>query len=256
MAYLQSSIRSLALGMDTNLNIILPADRYDAQGKPTGYDKVLYMLHGLKQNADAWPRHSCIERYANHYGYAVIIPEVQRSWYCDLPGGTNYFTYITEELPELVHRMFKLPEGRENTYIGGLSMGGFGSLKCALRRPDLYCGAMCYSSGFFSLENAQHLMDVYYSEGEMKSILGQDLTLRDEDSLDYLIRHFPKDAQKPRLYVSCGTEDFLIKANVRCRDLLKENGFDVTWEAWEGIHDWKFWDVAAQKSMELFAKGR
>lgn len=256
MAYLQSSIRSLALGMDTNLNIILPADRYDAQGKPTGYDKVLYMLHGLKQNADAWPRHSCIERYANHYGYAVIIPEVQRSWYCDLPGGTNYFTYITEELPELVHRMFKLPEGRENTYIGGLSMGGYGALKCALRRPDLYCGAMCYSSGFFSLENAQHLMDVYYSEGEMKSILGQDLTLRDEDSLDYLIRHFPKDAQKPRLYVSCGTEDFLIKANVRCRDLLKENGFDVTWEAWEGIHDWKFWDVAAQRSMELFAKGR
>ena len=227
MAYLQSSIRSLALGMDTNLNIILPADRYDAQGKPTGYDKVLYMLHGLKQNADAWPRHSCIERYANHYGYAVIIPEVQRSWYCDLPGGTNYFTYITEELPELVHRMFKLPEGRENTYIGGLSMGGYGALKCALRRPDLYCGAMCYSSGFFSLENAQHLMDVYYSEGEMKSILGQDLTLCDEDSLDYLIRHFPKDAQKPRLYVSCGTEDFLIKANVRCRDLLKENGFDV-----------------------------
>ncbi|MBQ1946928.1 MAG: esterase family protein [Clostridia bacterium] len=256
MAYLQSSIRSLALGMDTNLNIILPADRYDAQGKPTGYDKVLYMLHGLKQNADAWPRHSCIERYANHYGYAVIIPEVQRSWYCDLPGGTNYFTYITEELPELVHRMFKLPEGRENTYIGGLSMGGYGALKCALRRPDLYCGAMCYSSGFFSLENAQHLMDVYYSEGEMKSILGQDLTLRDEDSLDYLIRHFSKDAQKPRLYVSCGTEDFLIKANVRCRDLLKENGFDVTWEAWEGIHDWKFWDVAAQRSMELFAKGR
>lgn len=256
MAYLQSSIRSLALGMDTNLNIILPADRYDAQGKPTGYDKVLYMLHGLKQNADAWPRHSCIERYANHYGYAVIIPEVQRSWYCDLPGGTNYFTYITEELPELVHRMFKLPEGRENTYIGGLSMGGYGALKCALRRPDLYCGAMCYSSGFFSLENAQHLMDVYYSEGEMKSILGQDLTLRDEDSLDYLIRHFPKDAQKPRLYVSCGTEDFLIKANVRCRDLLKENGFDVTWEAWEGIHDWKFWDVAAQRSMELFAKDR
>ena len=254
MAYLQSAIRSLALGMDTNLNIILPADRYDAEGRPAPFDKVLYMLHGLKQNADAWPRMSAIERYANRCGYAVIIPEVQRSWYCDLPGGTNYFTYITQELPELVHRMFKLPEGRENTYIGGLSMGGYGALKCALRRPDLYCGAMCFSSGFFSLENPQRLMKIYYSLGEMQSILGQELKLRDEDSLDYLIRHFPEDAQKPKLYLSCGTKDRLFSSNIRARDLLKEKGFDVTWEAWEGIHDWDFWDAAAERSMKFFAE--
>lgn len=254
MAYLQSSVRSMALGMDTNLNIILPADRYTAEGKPAPFDKVLYMLHGLKQNADAWPRNSAIERYANHYGYAVIIPEVQRSWYCDLPGGTNYFTYITEELPELVHRMFRLPQGRENTYIGGLSMGGYGALKCALRRPDLYCGAMCFSSGFFSLEQPQRLMKIYYGLGEMQSILGPDLKLRDEDSLDYLIRHFPKDADKPKLYLSCGTEDGLIASNIRARDLLVSEGFRVTWEEWEGIHDWKFWDVAAHRAMKLFAE--
>lgn len=254
MAYLQSAIRSLALGMDTNLNIILPADRYDAQGKPTGFDKVLYMLHGLKQNADAWPRNSSIERYANQCGYAVIIPEVQRSWYCDLPGGTNYFTYITEELPELVHRMFKLPQGRENTYIGGLSMGGYGALKCALRKPEQYAGAMCFSSGFFSLENPERLMKIYYSEGEMKSIVGQDMKLRDEDNLDYLIRSFPEKYKKPRLYLSCGTEDGLFASNIRARELLKEKGFDVTWEEWAGIHDWNFWDVAAQRAMRLFAQ--
>lgn len=256
MAYLQGSIRSMALGMDTNLNIILPADRYDAEGKPAAISKVLYMLHGLKQNADSWPRFSAIERYANHYGYAVIIPEVQRSWYADMPGGNNYFTYITQELPELVHRMFKLPEGRENTYIGGLSMGGYGALKCALRRPDLYGGAMCFSSGFFSLENPQHLMKIYYSLGEMQSILGPELKLRDEDNLDYLIRHFPKDAPKPKLYLSCGTEDGLYNANIRARDLLKAEGFDLMWEEWAGVHDWKFWDVAAERAMRLFAENK
>jgi len=254
MAYFQGAVRSAALGMDTNVNVILPYDHYDANGNPGAYDKVLYMLHGLKQNADAWPRMSSIERYANYYGYAVVIPEVQRSWYCDLPGGNNYFTYITEELPRACAGMFRLPEGRENTYIGGLSMGGYGALKCALRRPDQYGGAMCFSSGFFSLETPDHLMKIYYGLGEMQSILGQDLKLRDEDSLDYLIRHFPADAQKPRLYLSCGTEDGLFASNIRARDLLQQQGFTLTWEAWSGVHDWKFWDVAADRAMRLFAE--
>ena len=253
MAYFQGSFRSQALGMDTNLNVILPADRYDEKGALVDYDKVLYMLHGLKQNADAWPRNSSIERYANHYGYAVVIPEVQRSWYSDMPLGNRYFTYITEELPQVVQRMFKVPEGREHTFIGGLSMGGYGALKCALRRPDLYGGAMCFSSGFFSLEDPKHLMEVYYSEGEMKSILGESMQVRNEDNLDYLIRTFAKDAPKPRLYLSCGTEDWLFPANVRARELLRACGFELTWEEWEGIHDWNFWDVAAKRAMKLFA---
>ena len=97
MAYFQGSVRSLVLGMDTNVNVVLPHDYYDAQGNPGKYDKVLYLLHGLKQNADAWPRMSSAERYADYYGYALVIPEVQRSFYTDMAGGPAYFTYLTED---------------------------------------------------------------------------------------------------------------------------------------------------------------
>ena len=252
MAYFQGSVRSKALGMDTNVNVILPYDYYDPQGNPGRYDKVLYLLHGLKQNADAWPRMSSVERYANYYGFAVVIPEVQRSFYADMAGGPSYFTYITQELPELMHSMFRLPKGRENTYVGGLSMGGYGALKCALNYPGRYCGAMCFSSGFYSLEHPERLVKSYYKPGEVRAILGDDLMVAPENDLDHLIKHFPADAQKPRLYLACGTEDFLFAANCRARDTLRENGFDLTWEEWEGTHSWKFWDTALERAMKLF----
>ncbi|MBR5231709.1 MAG: esterase family protein [Clostridia bacterium] len=256
MAYFQGAFRSAVLGMDTNVNVILPYDRYDGNGNPGRYDKVLYMLHGLKQNADAWPRMSGIERYANYYGYAVVVPEVQRSFYTDMARGMNYFTYLTEELPRAVQEMFHLPAGRENTYVGGLSMGGYGALKCALTRPDLYAGAMCFSGGYHSLQHPEALMKNYYSRGEIEGILGEELKVRPEDDLEHLVRAFPKDGKKPGLYLACGTEDFLYQSNLCMRDTLRENGFDLTWEAWEGAHDWRFWDVAADRAMKLFAEQR
>ena len=253
MAYFQGAVRSSVMNMDTNINVILPYDYYDSEGNPGKYNKVLYLLHGLKQNADAWPRMSSVERYANYYGFAVVIPEVQRSFYADMPGGPNYFTYITRELPRMMHAMFRLPTGRENTYVGGLSMGGYGALKCALSCPEQYCGAMCFSSGFYSMEKIAHLTSTFFKEGELRAIMGDDLTVAPENDIDYLMDHYPANVQKPKLYLACGTEDFLFDANVQACDTLRKKGFDPVWEQWEGAHSWKFWDVALEKGMKLFA---
>ena len=253
MACFQGSFRSLVLGMDTHVNVIVPYDRYDEKGNPGKYDKVLYMLHGIKQNSDSWVRNSSIERYANYYGYAVVMPEVQRSFYANMEMGLDYFTYITEELPRAVQGMFNVPQGRENTYVGGLSMGGYGALKCALSRPDIYAGAMCFSSGFYSGERPQRLIRNYYTLGELQAVMGLDLKLKPENDLDHLMRVYPKDMPKPKLYLACGTEDFLFADNIRARDTLRSLGFELTWEQWEGIHDWKFWDVAAEHGMRIIA---
>lgn len=254
MAYFQGTVRSAVLQLDTKINVVLPYDYYDADGKPGKYNKVLYLLHGLKQNADAWPRYSGAERFANYYGYAIVFPEVGRLWYADLPEGTRYFTYLTEELPQIVHDLFKLPMGRENTFVGGLSMGGYGALKCALRCPDKFAGAMCFSSGFYALNRPEWLQKIYHPRGELVSIMGEELKVRDEDNIDAMIRSFPKDAEKPRLYLACGTEDPLFDHSVIARDTLRDNGFTVEWEQWPGGHDWTFWDAALDKGMKRFAE--
>lgn len=144
MALLEGSLRSEALRMDTAVTVSLPQKMEEAE-RP-----VLYLLHGLGDDHTAWVRRSNIDRYANREGIAVIMPEVQRGFYTDMVYGPAYFTYITEELPRLCASLFRVTEDPARTYIAGLSMGGYGALKAALRRPERYAAAAAFSAPWTS----------------------------------------------------------------------------------------------------------
>ena len=136
MPCFDGSIFSCALGMTTSLRISLP-DRFLIEQESAALP-VLYLLHGLSDDHTAWSRRTSVERYAESAGIAVVMPEVQRSFYTDMVYGLRYFTYIAEELPALCRRLFPLSERREDTFIAGNSMGGYGALKAALRFPERF----------------------------------------------------------------------------------------------------------------------
>ena len=92
MAFFKGSIRSQTLGMDTGLTVVLPFDR---AAVPETECPAIYLLHGHGENADVWTRMTSAERYANAYGVALVMPEVQRSFYTDMAMGLSYFTYVT-----------------------------------------------------------------------------------------------------------------------------------------------------------------
>ncbi len=94
---------------------------------------MLYLLHGLSQDASAWQRYSSFETLADAYGLVVVMPSAGRSFYIDQPNGQRYFTYLTEELPQYLADVFGLAPRREDTFIAGSSMGGYGAFKAALR---------------------------------------------------------------------------------------------------------------------------
>ena len=102
MALLKVEYMSKALEMTTSFQAILP-DEGNLEDA-----KVVYLFHGLTDNCTHWTRYSCCERYASEWGVALIIPEVQRSFYIDGVYGLNYFTYVSQELPQAVPRMFGL----------------------------------------------------------------------------------------------------------------------------------------------------
>lgn len=137
MAFFKGSIRSQSLGMDTGLTVVLPFDR---AAVPETECPTVYLLHGHGENADVWTRMTSAERYANAYGVALVMPEVQRSFYTDMAMGLSYFSYVTKELPDTCQRLFHLSSRREDRFVAGLSMGGYGALKlgAALSRP--VCG--------------------------------------------------------------------------------------------------------------------
>ena len=106
MAHLRCDMTSESLGMNTSLEVILP-DKGKLKDAP-----VVYLLHGLSDNCSGWSRYTAVERYARDCGAAVVMPEVQRSFYTDMALGPRYFTYVSQELPRLCARFFGLKIGR------------------------------------------------------------------------------------------------------------------------------------------------
>ena len=243
MAFFRCEFYSKAINISTGMNVILPEDVSDGD-YPT-----LYLLHGYTDNYDAWMRWTSIERYVRDYKLAVVMPDVHKSFYNDFPGingGYKYWTFVSEELIEISRRFFRLSHKREDTFVAGLSMGGFGAFKCALNRPDIYSAAASLSGALHITQGLENRME----NNEVRMFLG-DLD-KVKGSINDLFSAAEKtsklsEKEKPRLYQYCGTEDFLYDGNIEFRDFIQDLGFDYTYEESPGDHQWKYWDKYIKK---------
>jgi S-formylglutathione hydrolase FrmB len=254
MAFFSGNIYSKSLLVDTQLNVILPQDgrRYIWNGSP----KTLILLHGLSDNAAVWYRKTAIERYAERYDLAVVMPEIQRSWYHDMQYGHKTFTYLTEELPALLPKLFKCSVKREDLLVAGLSMGGYGAMRCAFERPDVfgYCGAFSGAydiKGLFSmsLETADVL------EGfieDIKAVFGEKAEIPASSEMPVILEKAKNKNPLPKLYMMDGTDDFIYGQSVAIHQCLEKLGIEHVYEEYKGFHEWDIWDDAIEKMLTLF----
>jgi S-formylglutathione hydrolase FrmB len=206
----------------------------------------LYLLHGLSDDHTIWQRRTSIERYAEAKGIAVVMPTVHRSFYTDMATGHRYWTFISDELPVKARAMFPLSSKREENFVAGLSMGGYGAFKMALRHPERFAAAA-------SLSGAMDMVAAVKSDdpiwlAEMRTIFGELSSLAGSDNdLFYLASQLAKsDEPKPKLFQWCGTEDFLYDANVRFHNFVKTLPLDLTYSEGPGDHTWGHWDEQIQ----------
>lgn len=248
MAFLQCSFKSSVLGQEVAFNAIIPQD-------VTDNIKSVYLLHGLSDNHSNWSRFTSVERYARDNSIAVFMPNVDRSFYTDMKYGRNYYTYIVEEFINYTRQLFKLSTKREDTFIAGLSMGGYGAFKIALRNPDIFSAAASFS-GVLDIVSRFNVEKTWDSEKHL--IVGENPDFdgnEGKENLKYLLDNFDKNSPKVRLYQACGTEDFLYEDNQRFRQWIKETGFEHVYEEGPGGHEWAFWDKHIKKAIEFFLKG-
>jgi S-formylglutathione hydrolase FrmB len=241
MAFLQIDHLPETVKVHSPLNIILP-DPGTMNGIPVRDRKVLYLLHGLSDDASAWPRYTAIETYAKKFGLVVVMPSVGRSFYLDMPNGQKYFSYLTEELPQYLRDVFGIVPDREKTFIAGLSMGGYGALKAALTRPELY-----FAAGSFSGVLSMHGWNANPDDPRMTefSMLFGDLSQlpgSNHDPSTWIINNVKNSISCPELYISCGLQDELLPTNRYFLNTCKSQGVKVEYQEEEGIHDWFFWD--------------
>jgi len=223
------------------LNIILP-DPGKMNGIPVRKRKVLYLLHGLSDDASAWQRFSSVEILARDYGLIVVMPSVGRSFYTDMPNGQKFFSYIMEELPQYLSDVFDLAPSREDTLIAGLSMGGYGALKAALLYPERFCAAGSFSGAISLALLAARTDDPRYPE--FTSVFGDLSRLEGSvhDPMVWLKNAAANPGLLPKLYVSCGKQDDLLMLNRLFQKQCESLGIPLEYHEEEGTHDWPFWD--------------
>ena len=245
MAHIRCDFRSEILDMGTSMTVILPEGN-DASSVPA-----LYLLHGLADNCTGWTRYTSVERYAREYGIAVIIPEVQRSFYADMASGLDYFKFIHDELPEICKHLFNITADPRMTYIAGLSMGGYGAMKCALTTPKRYAGCGAFSAVMNIKKTFSEAKDGRRSEYD--AIFGA--SVPSVSDLHTLLENVDASIF-PSVYISCGEDDVRLEQSIEMKHLLDAKGIANTFESWPGDHNWIFWDSAVKKCLDFFFGGK
>jgi S-formylglutathione hydrolase FrmB len=175
------------------------------------------------------------------------MPAVNNSYYMDTPTGMNYFTYVAKELPELMSNLFPISDKREDSYVCGLSMGGYGAFKVALTYPERFSKAASLS-GALDIEEIRRLANEQPRNVWFNRVFGVKTTQGTPIDLRHLVQlHLSHFVKLPELFMGCGTEDFLYQDNVKFHDFLNQKGVQHTYMESPGVHDWAFWDAYIQK---------
>ena len=217
----------------------LPRDFGYQDGLP-----VVYLLHGMYGDASSWFRYSNVERYAQDHRCALVTCSAGNNFYQNMPGGLQWETFFTEELPAYIRALFPVSSRREDTFIAGFSMGGYGAWHLALKAPELYAKAASLS-GALDLPSLYKDQKLVPSPGAFHwdAIFGGAESL--EGSAADLFAQYRRCAERgcvPQLYQTCGTEDFLWPMNIDVRARFLAMGCDLTSTSGPGGHDWSFWD--------------
>jgi putative tributyrin esterase len=248
VAHLRVDFFSDALALSTSMTVLLP-QRTTTQIGMTGATAegpppLLYLLHGLSDDDTIWMRRTSIERYVAPLGLAVVMPQVHRSFYADEHYGGRFWTFLSEELPDLVRTWFQVSDRREDTFVAGLSMGGYGSLKWAMRHPERFAAAA-------SLSGALHIGGMRTGRVRPEDprlfdrVYGDRSPAGSEDDLLALVER-ADPAALPALYVCCGEQDELVGDNHRFVEACAAASVPVTASFGPGAHDWAYWDATIQ----------
>ena len=244
MALIQVNYLSQALFRTVPVQVILPCDRITPGSRSYSMQEdtkfpTLYLLHGLLGNYTDWVSGTRIQRWAEQRGLAVVMPSGDNAFYMDGPlPYSRYGEFISRELVEMTRLMFPLSRCREDTFIAGLSMGGFGALRNGIKYADTFGYAIGLSSALHLFEeNPRTLNGENTIFGDMR-----EARVSDKNPKVALANAISSGKELPKIYMACGLEDSLIESNRDFYQYLTENGADVTYVEEPGAHEWDFWD--------------
>jgi len=234
MAKLLCNFISYTLKRAVDITVIIPSvtipESLGMGDPPTHVHEpypVLYLLHGYGNNHATWTGYANVELYAEERQIAVVMLSAENKFYANHGGDDDYFTFVSEELPSFIQNTFPVSRRREDTYIAGLSMGGYGALIHGLSHPEKFQAIGTFSG----------------------AVIHQDEKAPQPMAL--LKKAVAEKKDLPKIYLACGNDDFLLKANHQFDDLMTELKVDHTSEFIDGYaHEWRFWNLEVERYLD------
>ncbi len=264
MAKMTINMISYTLRRTVDITVVLPTatipesmgmsgtkDSLKYQGKPKF--PVLYLFHGMGNNHAQWTGYTNVELFAEERNIAVVMISAENKSYVDF-NGEDFYSFIEVELQDFIKGTFPISDRPEDTYIAGLSMGGYGTLVHALRNPEKYAAAGAFSAAV-ELNPKSLLGPLVADDGNVdvsKLNAGVDPSIDPNSLADKLIA---EGKSFPKMYIACGEDDFLFETNKKFKDKLAAAGVDVTWDSLPGYgHVWRFWNIEVEKFLDFIPR--
>jgi len=232
---------SKSLEKHSQMNLVLP----EPEAKPPF--AVLYQLHGLSDDHTAWMRWTSIERYCHGLPLIVVMPDGGRGWYTDAVEGYACESHIMKDTIGFVEKCFPVRQSRGGRAIGGLSMGGYGAMKLALKYPKVFGSVAAHSSAF-----GRGRDEVKPDQKEVARVFGRNPRGGPNDVFALAEKLSKKDA--PAIRFDCGKRDFLIKSNREFHRHLAKLGLKHTYREYPGVHEWDYWDRHFPEALRFHVK--
>ena len=250
---------SKLVGKTLPYNVLLPLDYNQPLAKTKRYP-VVYLLHGLTGHYNNWIEHTRLTDYAAGYDFIIVMPEGNNGWYTDSASAPSekYESYILEELIPDVEQRFRASNAREGRAIAGLSMGGYGALKFAVKHPELFAFAASMSGALDAASWTEaDLKGFEFIWRTLEPVYGAaNSETRAANDLGKLYRELPaaRIAALPYIYLDCGTEDGLLQTNRGFADILVKQKIPHEYRQLPGNHAWTYWDAQVQEVLRIAAR--
>ncbi len=239
-------MKSEKMGRCISNLVVLPEQYF--KDKTTTYP-VLYLLHGYSDDYMAWQNHVDLTKHANQYGFIIVCPDGQDSWYFDSPIDPSYQfeTYVSQELRNYIESNYRTINDRKHRAITGLSMGGHGALWLAWRHPDIYgmCGSMSGGVDITAIKDHYKIdkrlgkYDDNEASWKSHSVINLVPTLKNENE-QFII-------------IDDGLKDIFIKDNRALHAALKERKIKHEYSERPGRHSWDYWVESLKQHLNSFS---
>ena len=250
---------SKCLGRQTNVTVILPTKTFNELKDDLDYKcgmtyQTLWLLHGFSGDQEDYIKFSNIVRYAEDNKLAVIMPAAYNAGYTDDPHGAKYMSFITDELMSLCQAYFPLSLKREDNFIGGLSMGGAGTMKIACAYPEKFGYALCMSGACSDLHQDEPSKNWFGTDPKTYQGKIPGNSRQDQRTINDAFFIAQKNIQQgkvlPHFYITTGNQDFALEKCKKAATYLHSLGCKVDYEEVDGYgHEWDFWDLSLRKAI-------